>query len=101
MSLAKKFYGKVCMFRTYSAGVHFGTLIEKEGQEAHVKNSRRVWSWNGSATLSQLAMEGSSDIKNCKIAMIVSDIFLDQVIEVIPMTEKAIENLMSAEEWKA
>lgn len=101
-SLAKKFYGKICMFRTYSAGVHFGELVEKNGQECHVKNAKRVWSWAKACSLSQLAVDGDldADSENSRISVAVSDIILGQVIEIIPMAENAIKNLYGAKEWK-
>ncbi len=92
--------GRKVMVRTYSAGVHFGTLVEKVGQEAILKDSRRVYSWRKAATLSQLSMEGSKDIDNCKIAMVVDEILLNRVIEIIPMTEASINNLYGAKVWK-
>ena len=92
--------GKKCMFRTYSAGVHFGELVYKDGQECLVKNARRVWYWKDACSLSQLAMEGSKSINECKIAMTVNEIVLDRVIEIIPMTDEAIKNLYGAKEWK-
>ena len=92
--------GDVCMFRTYSAGVHFGELISRDGKECWVKNARRVWSWAGACSLSQLAMEGSKDLDNCKIAVVVDKILLTEVIEIIPMRLKAYENLNKAKEWK-
>lgn len=99
-SISERFVGKICMFRTYSAGVHFGELVEKDHQECLVKNSRRVFYWTHACSLSQLAMEGSKDIKNCKIAMAVNLIILDQVIEIIPMADDAIKNLNGAPDWK-
>lgn len=92
--------GRKVMVRTYSAGVHFGTLVEKVGQEAILKDSRRVYSWVKAATLSQLAMEGDKDIENCKIAMTINEILLNRVIEIIPMTDAAISNLYGVKEWK-
>ena len=92
--------GKMVMVRTYSAGVHFGVLMAKEKQQAILKDSRRVYSWEKAATLSQLSQEGSKDIDNCKITMIIPEILLDRVIEVIPMSEKAIDNLLGATIWK-
>ena len=93
--------GKVCMIRTYSAGVHFGEVVSKHKQNVVLKNARRVWYWDGACSLSQLAMEGSGKISDCKIAMPVNEIELDQVIEVIPMTSDAIANLEGAKHWKA
>jgi len=50
------------LIRTYSAGVHFGEIISKEytlaGTVVKLKNARRIWSWSGAFTLSQIAMEG-------------------------------------------
>ncbi len=92
--------GKVCMFRTYSAGVHFGELVSIEGKECWVKNSRRVFYWTKACSLSQLAIEGSKEIEKCQIAMTVPEQFLTEVIEVIPMSETAKEQLQGSTEWK-
>ncbi len=88
------------MVRTYSAGVHFGELVEKVGQQAILKNARRVFYWTQAASLSQLAMEGSKDIDKCKIAMKVDEILLYRVIEVIPLSVDAKIQLEGAKEWK-
>ena len=98
--LSSKFCGKICMVRTYSAGVHFGELVEKVGQQAILKNARRVFYWTQACSLSQLAMEGSKDIENCKITMAVDEILLDRVIEVIPMSEVAKTQMQGAPVWK-
>ena len=49
--------GRVCMVRTYSAGVFLGTLKSREGKEVVLKDARRMWYWDGAASLSQLATE--------------------------------------------
>ena len=95
-----RFIGKKVMIRTYSAGVHFGVLQNKCGQQVILKDSRRVHSWVKSASLSQLSQEGSKDISGCRIAMVVPELLLDQVIEVLPMSEAAIASLYGASEWK-
>lgn len=92
--------GKVCMIRTYSAGVHFGEVVSKNGQNVVLKNARRVWYWASACSLSQLAMEGDKKPKDCKISMEVNEIELDQAIEVIPMTSEAIENFKGIAPWK-
>ena len=99
-TITKHLIGKICMFRTYSAGVHFGELISKNNQECLVRDSRRIWYWAKANSLSQLAMEGDKDLSNCKIAMTLPLIVLDQVIEVIPMSDDAINCLYGASEWK-
>lgn len=50
--------GTRVLIRTYSAGVHFGTLIERNGQEVHLKEARRLWSWQGALSLSEIAAKG-------------------------------------------
>lgn len=100
-SIDSKYEGKKVLIRTYSAGIHFGELVQKSGQQVILKNSRRVYYWTKACSLSQLAMEGSKDIKSCKIAMEVDEIILDRVIETIPMSEEAIKNLYGASEWKS
>ena len=57
--------------RTYSAGVFAGFLESKNGQEGVIRKARRIWYWSGAASLSQLAMSGTSDPDNCKFPEIV------------------------------
>ena len=99
-SINEIFVGKVCMFRTYSAGVHFGELAKKEDQSCLIKKCRRVWKWDGACSLSQLAKEGSKKKEGCKIAVELEQQIIEQVIEIIPMTKEAINNLYGIEAWK-
>lgn len=75
---------KFVLIRTYSAGVHFGTLVERKGQEVHLKNARRLWSWSGALSLSEIASKGI-DIEKSKISVLVEEIILTQAIEIIPI----------------
>ncbi len=89
------------MIRTYSAGVHCGWLKKREGKEAELLESIRIWKWSGAASLSQLAMEGTNDSSNCKFGMPIStSLTVTEVIEVIVMTEKAKESIQNVEAWK-
>ena len=83
------------MVRTYSAGVFFGYVESRDGQEVVVRDAVRVWSWSGAASLSQLAMEGTTSPSNCKFAMPVDRVEILQAIEIINISEKASENLLS------
>ena len=58
--------GKYCMVRTYSAGVFAGTLKSRDGKEVVLNDARRIWFWDGAASLSQLATEGTTKPQNCK-----------------------------------
>jgi hypothetical protein len=77
--------------RTYSAGVHYGTLASRKGQEVVLKNARRLWYWNGAFTLSAVATEGVK--QGSKISVAVPEITLLQAIEIIPVSVAAAKNL--------
>ena len=89
------------MIRSTNSGVHFGFLKSRKGDEAEMVNARRVYYWSGAATLSQLATEGSSDVKSCKFPCAVPSMTVLGVVEIIPLTEKASNNLNSVPVWKA
>ena len=89
-----------CIVRTYSAGVFAGYLKSKQGKECEVIKARRLWSWSGAASLSQLAMEGTSNPKNCKFPCEVNSVILLEVIEIIICTEKAKKSIAEVDIWK-
>lgn len=99
-----KLAGEYSMVRTYSSGVFFGILDKKsrsaDGKRGIVKNARRVWYWEGAASLSQLAVDGTSAPKNCKFPIAVPSVELTEIIEVIPMTEKALSSLQAVPVWE-
>lgn len=85
--------------RTYSAGVFAGYLKERDGQEVILKKARRLWYWDGAASLSQLAMEGVSKPDNCKFPCEIDELILTQAIEIIQTTEKARESIANVKIW--
>lgn len=93
--------GKYVIVRTYSAGVFAGTLIERNGKEATLSNARRLWWWEGAASLSQLAMSGTSKPEKCKFPEEVSEVLLTEVIEIIPVTDSAQKNISEVKVWKS
>lgn len=44
------------IIRTYSAGVHVGTLESHEGTVVTLSNASRIWRWRGANTLHELAL---------------------------------------------
>lgn len=85
--------------RTFSAGVFAGELESRNGQEVVLRNARRLWYWEGSASLSQLAMEGTSLPKKCKFPIAVDKVLLLQAIEILDVTEKAKESIAKVPVW--
>jgi hypothetical protein len=90
----------IYIVRTYSAGVFYGELKSLEGKEVILLNARRVWYWDGAASLSQLAQSGTSKPGNCKFPEKVSSVILTEAIELIPVTETALKTLESVPTWK-
>lgn len=90
------------IIRTYSAGVHYGTLVSEEKSEGgfHVtlENSRRVWKWAGANSLSELATLGTSSPDECNFSIPVRKIKL-LAIEIIFLTDEAIESIEAVKNW--
>ena len=86
--------------RTYSAGVFAGNLKSRNWKEVELENARRFWYWEGAASLSQMAMEGTSNPGGCKFPCEVKSITLTEAIEVIPCTEVAEKSIKGVPVWK-
>lgn len=94
------FIGKKVIVRGDRSGIFFGTLVEKDGQEVKLVTCRRLWYWDGAASISQLAVDGTSKPGNCKFTVTVDEIEILDAIEIIPCTDKAIESIKRVREWK-
>jgi hypothetical protein len=85
--------------RTSSAGVFAGEIESRNGHDVVMRNARRIWYWDGAASLSQLAMEGTSKPENCKFPCEVDRVELLQVIEILDVTDKARESIRGVKVW--
>ena len=86
--------------RGNNSGVFFGTLAGKEGTEVKLTKCRRLWYWNGAASISQLAVDGTMKPDKCKFTVTVEEIVILDAIEIIPCTDKAVSSIEGVEEWK-
>ena len=82
--------------RTYSAGVHFGRLVERNGKEVKLADARRIWSWKGANTLNEIATMGVG--KGSRVSVAVESILLLEAIEIILCTSGAAK-VLDAAEW--
>ena len=92
--------GKKVIVRSDRAGVFFGTLAEKQGDEVILTKARKLHHWDGAGAVEQLALNGTSKPENCRFTVVVEEITIMQVIQIIPCTEESIVSLESVEEWK-
>lgn len=88
------------IIRTYSAGVHAGYLKSRNGKEVTLLKARRLWYWDGAASLSQLAAEGTKKPTTCKFPCELDSIELTEAIEIIPCTEQARLSIKSVKVWE-
>ena len=100
LSKMKSFSGKRVIVRGNYSGVFFGYLVSRENSEAHLRECRRIWCWDGVASISQLATEGTKKPDGCKFTVAVEDIIITDIIEIIPCTDEAVKNLEGVPEWK-
>jgi hypothetical protein len=87
--------------RTYSAGVFSGKLEFREGKEVVLSNARRIWYWEGAASLSELSVRGVKRPEHCKFPVSVPEVLLTEVIEILPLSIEAERSIASVPEWKA
>lgn len=82
-------FGRRCLIRTYSAGVHIGTvdyINPQNSMEVRLKDSLRLWKWEGGGlSLSAVANNG---IKGGRLNK-TGEVYLTNVIEFIPTTNEA------------
>ena len=88
------------IIRCAQAGVFFAKIAERRGDEADLVDCRRLWYWDGAASLSQLATEGVKAPGNCKFTVTVPAMTVLGIIEIIPCSEMAVESINGVREWK-
>ena len=91
---------KYYIVRADRAGVFAGNIKERNGGEVTMTNVRRIWYWDGAASLSQMAVEGVKKPQNCKFTVTVPEMIILGVIEIIPCTDEAEKNIKGVPEWK-
>lgn len=100
----EKYLNQKVIIRADRAGVFYGELaaIEPLGDKwaAEMKNCRRLWYWDGAASLSQLATDGTTAPADCKFTVTVPCMTVAGVIEVLPCTDQASNSIEDVRVWK-
>lgn len=91
---------KYVIIRTESAGVFAGEMESRKGREVTLLNARRLWYWAGAASLSQLAMEGTSLPGKCRFPTAVDRVVLLEAIEILDVTKIARDSITKVPVWK-
>lgn len=92
------YIGQKVIVRAYGAGVFYGTLKEKDGREVVLTEARRIYRWEGASECIELAEAGCS--KDSKITRAAGEIMIEDVNEIHPCTELAIETIDAIRPWQ-
>ena len=92
--------GQPVLVRCDRSGVFYARIEKREGQEAVLRNARKIWYWSGAASLAQMAIDGVANPDQCKFPEAVSKITVLDVIEILETTEKARKSLEEVPIWK-
>ncbi len=87
--------------RCKDAGVHAGEYVKHLDREVVLENARRIWYWDGAASLSEIAVHGCSKPDNCKISLAVPKITLTEACEIIECLPEGEEFLREVVAWTA
>ena len=91
--------------RCKDAGVHAGTLEKQTKEHLVLSDTRRIWYWNGAASLSEIARFGLNPQKSTssKISAAVRSNQLRQtdVCEVLECSPEGEASIVGAPVWRA
>ena len=88
------------LIRCSSSGVFAGYLKSLNDKMAVILEARRIWYWSGAASLSQLAIDGTTKPNDCKFPEAVSKIIVTDCIEILDVTEKSKKSIDSVKIWR-
>lgn|SRR5690606_30063935 len=91
--------GKHVIVRSNLAGVFFGILTKKSGDELTLKNARKFYYFSGANTVEDLAQFGAQNVVNCKLTVAVDYIVISKFEQILPCTKQAINQNNSIPVW--
>jgi len=97
MPIYKDLLEKNVVVRSSDSGVWMGHLLSADGDAVLLRDARRIWSWQGAASCSGLALTGPS---SGKIPGPVKLAVVHRCCEVLLATDEAVDRLSAIEEWK-
>ena len=89
------------IIRCDRSGVFAGYIEHREGQEVTIRKARRIWYWDGAASLSQLAENGTKKPEGCKFPVEVDKIVVLDAIEILDVTASAKKSIDGVPVWSA
>jgi hypothetical protein len=97
---------KYCIIRSYGAGVFFGIVKQiDDNYTVKLEKARRIhyWDEHTACSISELALYGITESnqsgKDSRIALELPLHFVQQIIEIIPCSKIAIDNISKYKIW--
>ena len=91
--------GRHVIVRSNLAGVFFGILTAKEGDELTLQDARKFYYFSGANTVEDLANQGALNSANCKLTASVEEIVISKFEQLLPCTKEAINQIKSIPIW--
>ena len=91
---------KYVILRGDKSGIFAGIFKERCGTEVTLTDCRRLWFWDGAASISQLAVDGTSKPNDCNFTVSVNEITILDAIEIIPCTDKTETSIRGVKVWR-
>lgn len=93
--------GRTVIVRCHDAGCHVGVLLHEEGRRVVLaEGARRIWYWDGAATLSELAGSGTANPSGCKWPAASENVtVLLDACEIIVVSSRAAETFKRVPVW--
>ena len=79
--------------RCTGAGCHFGYLVSRTDNTATLRKSRRLWSWSGAFTLSELAESGPDVVGSRFGVELTQDLELAAWHEILGVSAQALAKI--------
>ena len=92
------------IIRADRAGVFIGKIVEQKESTLIVTNCRRLYRWHGALDVISIAVNGVGSPSNCKFSAQFGDedkSTILNVIELHPLSEKALQTINAVPVWKS
>lgn len=96
----EKFIGNKVIVRGDRSGVFYGTLVAKNGSEVELSNFRKLHYWDGAGAVEQLSTDGTSRQEDCRFTVWVENGIIEDEIQILLCSDKAIKSIEGVKEWK-
>lgn len=81
------------------AGVFYGEIVKREGNDVVMANVRKLWFWSGANSVEDLAMAGVRRPNECKFTIYVPSMTVMNPVQILPSTDKAAASIEGVKEW--